>query len=114
VGGPSFGNSVAPAAPQSFDFRPTGPPLGNPVDPFGNLGPVLKSSLPAATPTPSAFPSQQPALPPQPQAPAASVPSYSAPAAASMTLFGMQATLTGYDLSAPAAPKPHASGNPFA
>ena len=37
-----------------------------------------------------------------------------ATAAASATLFGRTPSLTGYDLGAPAAPKPQTSGNPFA
>jgi hypothetical protein len=37
-----------------------------------------------------------------------------ATAAASATLFGGAPSLTGYDMGAPAAPKPQATGNPFA
>lgn len=106
-------------------------------DPFAGLAPGLRAALPAAAPAgggkwgagappptpaggppfangggepPAAFPSAPfagaPAPSPQGLAPST--------AAASATLFGRAPSLTAYDMSAPAAPKPQPTGNPFA
>lgn len=98
--------SALPAVPQSsskFGGAPPPTPAGGP--PFGfaavNGGAVPPIGMPAAGPFAGA-----PAASPAGMAPAT--------AAASATLFGRNPSLTGYDLSAPAAPKPAASGNPFA
>jgi hypothetical protein len=81
------------------------------IDPFAHLAPTgvgnqgqMQATMPAPPlPSPS----------PPPPAHSAVVPG-SQTQAASATLFGTGINLTAYDLSAPAAPKPRASGNPFA
>jgi hypothetical protein len=107
-------------------------------DPFAGLAPGLRAALPklpngggAAWPAGVAAPPPTPAggppfagpgaLPHQRSAPAPfAVPAVQAAglppasAAASATLFGRTPSFNGYDLSAPAAPKPQSSGNPFA
>jgi hypothetical protein len=86
------------------------------TDPFAHLAPTgvgNQGQMQSTTPTPAPIPS-----PPPPVAAAFSVPSGVAPGsqtqAASATLFGTGTNITAYDLSAPAAPKPRSSGNPFA
>lgn len=86
AGMPPYANGSGGAAPPVAAGAATGSPFG---------------AYPAAGPFAGA-PAPSPAgLPP-------------ATAAASATLFGRAPSLTGYDLSAPAAPKPQATGNPFA
>lgn len=94
AGGPPF----APAGGQPFAPAASGQPYAPAV--ANGSGP-LSASIPAAGPFAGA-----PAAAPAGMAPAT--------AAATATLFGRNPSLTGYDLSAPAAPKPAASGNPFA
>jgi hypothetical protein len=80
------------------------------VDPFAHLTPSgvgNQGQMHAALPTP-------PALSPPPPIAANVVVPGSQTQAASATLFGTGTNLTAYDLSAPAAPKARASGNPFA
>ncbi|KAH7618963.1 putative ADP-ribosylation factor GTPase-activating protein AGD14 [Nannochloris sp. 'desiccata'] len=81
------------------------------TDPFAHFSPPgvgNQGQMHAATPTPF-LPSPPPVAV---SAPNAVVPG-SQTQAASATLFGTGTSLTAYDLSAPAAPKPRASGNPF-
>lgn len=103
---PGF-RSALPVAPQAGSFKAGGaaPP---PPTPAG--GPPFAAPPPAANGNGAAFPAAGPfAGAPSPAAGLAP-----AAAAATATLFGTAPSLTGYDLSAPAAPKPQASGNPFA
>ena len=103
-----YGSSLQPgsyAGSATFGVQASphpAPKLGDPAaDPFSGLGPSFRGAPAAAA-----------AAPPAPAAAA-----YAAPAsAAGSTLFGSQPSLAAmpYDLTAPAAPKPKASGNPFA
>lgn len=87
-------------------------------DVFADLAPALRGSIPTvAAPTPN----QYRAPPPTPQAvpmPTTKAAPSASPggAAAAATLYGGNLSLSAmpYDLTAPAAPKPKASGNPFA
>ncbi|KAL4447839.1 hypothetical protein ABPG75_005058 [Micractinium tetrahymenae] len=90
--GPGAGGKWGTGAPP-----PT--PAGGP--PFANGGGVPSAAFPSAGPFSGALAPSPAGLSP-------------ATAAASATLFGRTPSLTGYDLSAPAAPKPQPSGNPFA
>lgn len=83
------------------------------VDPFDGLGATLGGALSNAhgsQPMPP-VPADLNKIPIVQREPPSAVPQT---AAASATLFGLNTTLTGYDLSAPAAPKARVSGNPFA
>lgn len=90
------------------------------ADPFATLAPSFGSALPTSAPTPTGPPPV--AAPSSPAFPAAfpeegiraSPRTGGQTQAASATLFGIETSVTAYDLSAPAAPKPKASGNPFA
>jgi len=102
----SFGGTASGASPSSSQGK-----LG--VDPFAHLAPSgvgNQGQKHAIMPTPSA-PSPPPSV--AVSAPNAVVPG-SQTQAASATLYGTGTNLTAYDLSAPAAPKPRAGGNPFA
>lgn len=125
--------SAAPTPGPAAPGHRLGEPAAN--DPFASLAPGLRAALPAVPqsgsgkfggappPTPAGGPPFVPAAAngggpvagPFAGAPAAP-PAGLAPAtaAATATLFGRNPSLTGYDLSAPAAPKPAATGNPFA
>jgi hypothetical protein len=94
-----FGGAPPPTPAGGPPFAPAGGPPFAPA--AANGGAALPASIPAAGPFAGA-----PAASPAGMAPAT--------AAATATLFGRNPSLTGYDLSAPAAPKPAASGNPFA
>lgn len=95
-----FGGAPPPTPAGGPPFAPAA--SGQPFAPVAaNGGGPLPASIPAAGPFAGA-----PAAAPAGMAPAT--------AAATATLFGRNPSLTGYDLSAPAAPKPAASGNPFA
>lgn len=134
--------SLSELMPGSAAPTPGARRLGDPSlsDPFAGLAPGLHGSLPAAShapggagarygappPTPasgppfahpangSAAPAGFPAAAPFAGAPASSPGMAPATAAATATLYGRAPSLTGYDMSAPAAPKPALSGNPFA
>jgi hypothetical protein len=109
----------------------------SPNDPFAGLAPGLRGALPSLPESsryggaPGAPPPTPAGLPPfgvangggyaaHGAAPFAAAPMPAsaglapATAAASATLFGRAPSFTGYDLSAPSAPKPQSSGNPFA
>ncbi|KAL4853917.1 putative ADP-ribosylation factor GTPase-activating protein AGD14 [Chlorella vulgaris] len=126
------------AAPTPAAHR-LGDPLGAAQDPFAGLAPGLRGAgLPssgsarfgaaAPPPTPAGMPSfhagaSSPYGAPAAAAPfAASLPSPAAhthgmapsTAAATATLYGRTPSVSGYDLAAPSAPKPQATGNPFA
>ena len=133
--------SLSELMPGTAAPTPAAHRLGDPdaSDPFAGLAPGLRGALPAVPnggsskygaaappPTPSGLPPfHSAAVPPAsspydavtapfaaPPVPAAGM--APATAAATATLFGRTPSLTGYDMSAPAAPKPQASGNPFA
>lgn len=126
------------AAPTPAAHR-LGDPFGAAQDPFAGLAPGLQGAgLPssgsarfgaaAPPPTPAGMPSfhagaSSPYGAPPAAAPfAASLPSPAAnthgmaasTAAATATLYGRTPSVSGYDLAAPSAPKPQATGNPFA
>ena len=125
----AFPAAAAPAPPPFGHFSAKPPsPLKNTEamngtkfveDPFAHFAPALKGALPSRSPPPpppsvttitTAIPFSSPSpslpLPPQQQ--------HAQADAASALLFGTRSSLTGYDLSAPSAPKPRSSGNPFA
>lgn len=126
------------AAPTPAAHR-LGDPSAN--DPFAGLAPGLRGALPAVpSHQDGTFKAGGSAPPPTPAGgppfgaaqaancgaaaymgagPFAGAPSPAAglapaTAAATATLYGRTPSLTGYDLGAPSAPKPQASGNPFA
>lgn len=117
------------------EVAPAQQPQHGAADPFASLAPGLKGALPsypssngraaAAAPAPPAvqpqFGAGFPAAAPAAAYPAAPSPAAVGPAGAGSP-FGSSSLYSGppslshmpYDLSAPAAPKPKASGNPFA
>ena len=92
------------------------------TDPFASLAPAFGRALPSPAPTPTGPPPVAAVAPPSSAFGTAFQEESAMPSpglgtqsqAASATLFGLETSLTAYDLSAPAAPKPKVSGNPFA
>lgn len=97
--------AVPPARQQQQQQQPK---LG--ADPFDGLGSVLGGALSSPAPQQAGNGFHAAVKP----APAVQMPATSQTAAASATLFGVNTAIGAYDLSAPAAPKAKATGNPFA
>lgn len=117
--GPVFTNiphgEMLPRGPEAFQephavqkLNPVSPINKPTVDPFGALVSGF-GGAPSASPANTVIPSAT-ELSYQMPMPQATAPSD----AATATLFGSNLALTAYDLSAPAAPRPSMSGNPFA